>query len=99
MKLSSKPHTLPSIEDTVVKITYDREVDALYIRLRNITVETDLVGEGIALDYDEEGQVTGIEILNAGKRLDELRNSRTDAKSHLSELVGKMNVALKSSTT
>ena len=83
----------------MVKITYDREVDALYIRLRKTSVETEQVGEGIALDYDEEDQITGIEILNAGKRLDELRKSRKDAKSHLSEIVGKMNVALKSSTT
>ena len=82
----------------MVKISYDREVDALYISLRKATVETELVGEGIALDYDEAGQVTGIEILNAGKRLDELRKSRKDAKSHLSETVGKMNIALKSST-
>lgn len=82
----------------MVKITYDREADALYISLRKTTVETELVGEGIALDYDESDQVTGIEILNAGKRLNELRKSRKDAKSHLSEIVEKMNVALKSST-
>ena len=52
------------------KISYDHETDALYIRIKNATVTTDLIGEGVALDYDEAGQVAGIEILDAGKRLD-----------------------------
>ena len=55
----------------MVKISYDCEVDALYIRLRETTVTTDLIAEGIALDYDEAGQIAGIEILNAKTRLDE----------------------------
>ena len=55
----------------MVKISYDREVDALYIRLKQTTVTTDLIEEGIALDYDEAGQIAGIEILDAKTRLDE----------------------------
>lgn len=53
----------------MVKISYDREVDALYIRLKETTVTTDLIEEGIALDYDEVGQVAGIEILDVRTRL------------------------------
>jgi uncharacterized protein YuzE len=52
-----------------VKITYDPEVDALYIRFRETTVTTQHIGEGLAADYDAEGRLAGIEILDAAKRL------------------------------
>ena len=52
-----------------MKITYDAEVDALYIRFREATVTTKHVGEGLAADYDAEGHLAGIEILDAAKRL------------------------------
>lgn len=52
-----------------MKITYDREVDALYIRLKETTVTTKHLGEGIAADYDADGHLAGIEILDAKKRL------------------------------
>ena len=52
-----------------MRITYDREVDALYFRFRETTVTTKHLGEGIAGDYDAEGRLAGIEILDALKRL------------------------------
>lgn len=52
-----------------MRITYDREVDALYIRFTEATVTTKKVGEGIAVDYDAEGRLAGVEILDAAKRL------------------------------
>ena len=52
-----------------MKITYDREVDALYIRFKETTVTTKHLAEGIAADYDAEGLLAGIEILDAMKRL------------------------------
>ena len=52
-----------------MKITYDREVDALYIRFKEATVTTKHLGEGIAADYDADGHLAGIEILDAKKRL------------------------------
>jgi uncharacterized protein YuzE len=52
-----------------VRITYDREVDALYIRFKETTVTTKHLAEGIAADYDAEGRLAGIEILDAVKRL------------------------------
>lgn len=52
-----------------MKITYDTEVDALYIRFRETTVTTKHIGEGLAADYDAEGHLVGIEILDAAKRL------------------------------
>ncbi|MFH1624618.1 MAG: DUF2283 domain-containing protein [Pseudomonadota bacterium] len=52
-----------------MKITYDREVDALYIRFKEATVTTKHLAEGIAADYDSDGLLAGIEILDAMKRL------------------------------
>ncbi len=52
-----------------MKITYDREVDALYIRFVETTVTTNHLAEGIAADYDADGRLAGIEILDAVKRL------------------------------
>ena len=52
-----------------MKITYDREADALYIRFKEATVTTQHLAEGIAADYDAEGRLAGIEILDAAKRL------------------------------
>lgn len=52
-----------------MKITYDREVDALYIRFRETTVTTKHLAEGIAPDYDSDGRLAGLEVLDAAKRL------------------------------
>ena len=52
-----------------MKITYDREVDALYIRFKEATVTTKHLDEGISADYDADGRLAGIEILDAVKRL------------------------------
>ena len=50
-------------------ITYDQQVDALYIRFRETTVTTKHLADGIAADYDSEGHLAGIEILDAMKKL------------------------------
>ena len=52
-----------------MKITYDRDVDALYIRFKETTVTTKHLAEGIAADYASSGLLAGIEILDAMKRL------------------------------
>lgn len=52
-----------------MKISYDAEVDALSITFRETTVTTKQLAEGIAADYDSTGQLVGIEILDAVKRL------------------------------
>lgn len=51
-----------------MRITYDSDVDALYIRFLETTVTTNHVAEGIAVDYDADGKIAGIEILDAVKR-------------------------------
>ena len=54
-----------------MKVSFDREVDALYIRFKETTVTTKHLDDGIALDYDAGGRLAGIEILDAMKRLDD----------------------------
>jgi len=51
----------------LMKISYDPEVDALSITFRDTTVTTKHLAEGIAADYDSEGRLAGLEILNAQK--------------------------------
>lgn len=51
-----------------MRITYDAEVDVLYIRFIETTVTTKHIDEGIAIDYYAEGKIAGIEILDAMKR-------------------------------
>ncbi len=52
-----------------MKISYDSEVDALSITFRDTTVTTEHLAEGIAADYDADGNLAGLEILDASKRL------------------------------
>ena len=57
-----------------MKIEYDQQADAMYIRLRAGSVaESDEVHPGVILDFDSEGQVLGIEMLDVSKRTDNPR--------------------------
>ena len=51
-----------------MRITYDPQVDTLYIRFEETKVTTKHLAEGIAADYDPQGKLAGIEILDALKR-------------------------------
>lgn len=51
-----------------MKISYDAEVDALTITFRETTVTTKHLAEGIAADYDAEGRLAGLEVLDAKRR-------------------------------
>lgn len=54
-----------------MKITYDPQVDALYIQFLETTVTTVHLAEGIAADYDAQGRLAGIEILDALRQFDD----------------------------
>jgi len=52
-----------------LSLKYDRVGDVLYIRLRGgKVVDSDEVTPGIIVDYNEKGEITGIEILWFSKR-------------------------------
>lgn len=53
-----------------MKVTYETEVDVLRILLREgVIEESDEDKPGIIIDYDKQGNVIGIEILDASKRV------------------------------
>ena len=53
-----------------MKVTYDPEVDVLSILLSDAAVEeSDEAKPGVILDYDSNGNVVSIEILDASKRM------------------------------
>ncbi len=54
-----------------MRITYDSEVDALYIRFIETTVTSEHVAEGVAVDYSADGSIAGIEILDASARFND----------------------------
>ena len=57
-----------------MKIEYDPKADAMYIRLKAGTVaESDEVRPGVVLDFDAEGKVLGIEMLDFSQRTDNPR--------------------------
>ena len=57
-----------------MKVKYDQEVDVLTIQLSSAPVEeSDEDKPGVILDYDKEGNIVGIEILNASKRMENPR--------------------------
>jgi len=53
-----------------MKITYDPEADAVYIKLREGEYATsDEIRKGIIIDWDKDNEIIGIEILSAKKKL------------------------------
>jgi len=59
-----------------VKISYDAETDAMSITFRDTTVTTKHLAEGIAADYDRDGRLAGIEILDAVRRFGDRQTLR-----------------------
>ncbi len=53
-----------------MKVHYDREVDALYIKLGNLKPDGVVeIIEGVNLDTTSEKKIVGIEILNASEKI------------------------------
>jgi len=68
-----------------MKLNYYPETDSLYIDLsEKPSAESVEVSEGIVLDYDAEGNLVGIDIDNASKKvqLKELTLSKLPANIH-----------------
>ena len=57
-----------------MKVTNDQDVDVLTIQRSGAPVEeSDEDKSGVILDHDKDGNIVGIEILNASKRMENPR--------------------------
>ena len=72
-----------------MRISYDKQADALSILFEETTVTTEEIAEGISLEYDAEGKVAGIEILDAMERL----GNRDTLQKIIFEGIGPMQMA------
>ena len=53
-----------------MKLSYDRESDALYVRFGNAPIiESEELRAGVILDFDAGGRIVAIEILDAREQL------------------------------
>ena len=57
-----------------MEVRYDKEVNALYLKLSDEpAVESEMIRPGVVLDYNEKGELVGIEILNVTENLEILK--------------------------
>ncbi len=55
-----------------MKIVYDPEKDILQISfLKGLVQETTQIAPGLVLDYDEDGNLIGLEVIKASKQVDD----------------------------
>ena len=53
-----------------MRATYDSEANALYVRFSEAAiVETEELRPGLIVDFDKEGRIVGLEMLNARAQL------------------------------
>ena len=53
-----------------MKTIYDAEADALYVRFAEAPIiESEEVSDGVILDFDAEGRIVAIELLDASKQV------------------------------
>lgn len=53
-----------------MKVKYDLEVDVLIIRFSGRKIaESDEPAPGVVVDYDKDGNIVGIEVLDASRRV------------------------------
>jgi len=57
-----------------MKVIYDSEVDVLRILFKETTIlESDEDRPGVIVDYDRDGNIVGLEILDASKQIENPR--------------------------
>ncbi|HEY9701012.1 MAG TPA: DUF2283 domain-containing protein [Allocoleopsis sp.] len=62
-----------------MKVKYDPEVDVLRIVFNDLTIEeSDEEKPGVIFDYDQDGNIVGLEILNASQRVENPRSRLID---------------------
>jgi uncharacterized protein YuzE len=56
--------------DKNIKVSFDEENDVLYVSLKpGVAIDSEEIAEDIRVEYDDKGQVIGIEIFNITKML------------------------------
>jgi len=72
-----------------MRVMYDPEVDALYIRLseEQAEVTTQRLSEEIAINYAPDGRIVGIEILDASEYVSGLKTERKVALENLTPII------------
>jgi uncharacterized protein YuzE len=59
-------------ERKTMRMRVDHAADAVYLNLTDRPIkDSEEVADGIVVDYDEEGRIVGIEILDASKRTED----------------------------
>jgi len=54
-----------------MKIEYSKNIDALYIRLREAKIGDSIdIETGVTVDLDDQGHIVGVEILDASEKMD-----------------------------
>jgi len=74
-----------------MKVTYDPEVDALYIRLSDeqpVEVTTQRLSEEVAINDAPDGRIVGIEILDASEYISGLKMERKIVLENLIPIIG-----------
>lgn len=60
-----------------MKITYDKKVDAMYIKLRIGNYDhTKKVTDDILVDVSKKGEILGLEILDASKNIGKVKKEK-----------------------
>lgn len=60
-----------------MKITYDKKVDAMYVRLRSGHYDhTKKVTDSILVDVSKKGEILGLEILDASKNIGTIKKEK-----------------------
>lgn len=55
-----------------MRVRVDHGADAVYVNLTDRPIkESEEVADGIVVDYDDQGRIVGVEILDASKRTDD----------------------------
>ncbi|MEK6830734.1 MAG: DUF2283 domain-containing protein [Nanoarchaeota archaeon] len=69
-----------------MEITYDKDADALYIRfIKGKFFKNKKIDDLTIIDLDENGQILGIELLDASKRMSLDSSSEIKVKSLISK--------------
>ncbi|MGK7933679.1 MAG: DUF2283 domain-containing protein [Microcystaceae cyanobacterium] len=70
-----------------MKLKYDAEVDVLSINWCDVEIEeSESISAGVILDYDQDGNVVGVEILNASRKIENFSPNIWEEKKETSKL-------------